>query len=94
MSKSNIINNNPSKILIRFIFIGSLISFISGILLSFIISNTCKYHEPINEEPGILFNMFLDIISGHPEANGLYWLLILLFGLVLAIFIKKGLVIS
>ena len=78
-----------SKFQIRDIVFGIILSLIIGFIFSFIFSNSCNYHEPINEKPGVIINSFFDIVSGHPEANKFYWSIILLFGIVLGFFIKK-----
>jgi len=47
-------------------------------LVYFSSMDVCAYHPPENREPGFIFNIFFDIINGHPEAN----LNVLLFCLI------------
>ena len=81
--------NKPSKKIISSTLIGTFTFLIIGFIFSHIFSNSCKYHEPINKEIGKTFNMFFNLVSGHPEANRYYWLLMLFFGIVSGFFIRK-----
>lgn len=89
MKKENSSNGLQSELLVPFIILGMIISIIIGFIISFEISNSCAYHEPINKVPGMVFGGLFELQSGHPEASGLYWILIILSGLPIGLIIRK-----
>lgn len=81
--------NKLLKNLISSTLLGVIISLSIGLLFSFLFSNICEYHEPINKVPGTLFNLCFNLVSSHPKPNGYYWFLVLLCGITLGFFYKK-----